>query len=143
MIDSQQLLDDLTRLLATLEGDLRQQVIERPDVRAGLLEDYEAARSVGRTKDTFETWSEEPVTQGAVAWILGTVHVRFLEDNALVDPMLSGVGARHTRAQQEHQHHFQQHPTHSEREYLEYLFGRLHVIDPACLLNTNSVRFRL
>ena len=70
MIDSQQLLGDLTRVLATLEKDLRQQVIERPDVRAGLLEDYGAARKVGRTKDTFETWSEEPITQGALSWLL-------------------------------------------------------------------------
>ena len=125
MIDSRRLLADLTKLLATLEADLRRQVQERDDVRAPLQTDYDAARRVGRTQDTFETWCEEPITQAAVAWLLGTVYVRFLEDNALVDPMLSGTGARYTRAQHEHQHYFQQHPTHSERQYLEYLFARL------------------
>jgi hypothetical protein len=125
MVDSQQLLHDLTRLLSVLEPDLRRQVQEHPDVRARLRADYDAARRVHRTTDSFETWSEEPITQAGVAWILGTVFVRFLEDNALVEPMLSGTGARYTRAQQEHQHFFQQHPTASERDYLESLFRRV------------------
>jgi hypothetical protein len=134
MVDSQRLLADLTRLLAVLEGDLRQQVKDHPDARARLQADYEAARRVRRTYDTFETWSEEPITQAAVAWILGTVFVRFLEDNALVDPMLSGVEARYTRAQHEHQHYFHQHPTHSERDYLEHLFGKLAAIPATAAL---------
>jgi hypothetical protein len=125
MIDSARLLADLTRLLAVLERDLQQQLEERPDVRALLEADYNAARAVGRTRDTFETWCEEPITQAAVAWLLGTVFARFLEDNELVDPMLSGTGARHKRAAQEHQHYFLQHPLHTEREYLLYLFERL------------------
>src|SRR5712692_10527469 len=51
MIDSQQLLDDLTKLLTTLEKDLGQQVNDLPDMRARLAADYEAARKVGRTRD--------------------------------------------------------------------------------------------
>jgi len=134
MIDSQRLLTDLTRLLTTLERDLREQLADRPELHALLQTDYDAARNVGRTQDTFETWSEEPLTQAAVAWILGTVYVRFLEDNGLIDPMLSGTEARHTRAQQEHQHYFQQHPTDSDRHYLESLFGRLAEIPAAAAL---------
>lgn len=125
MVDSGRLLSDLTRLLGDLERDLRRQVEERADVRAGLLADYEAARRVGRTQSAFDSWIEEPITQGAVAWILGTVFARFLEDNGLVEPRLSGTGARYTRAVQEHQHYFQQHPTDSERDYLEHLFAQL------------------
>ena len=134
MIDSSRLLGNLTKLLTTLEEDLHQQVHERSDVRTELQEDYEAARRVGRTQDTFETWSKEPITQASVAWLLGTVYLRFLEDNALVDPMLSGTGACHTRAQHEHQHYFQQHPTNSERHYLEHLFGRLAAIPATAAL---------
>ena len=126
MIDSRRLLDDLTNLLAVLEKDLRAQVQESPDVRATLQADYDAARRVGRTQETFETWSEEPLTQAAVAWILGTVYVRFLEDNGLVEPLLSGnKKERHTRAIHDHQHYFQQHPTASERQFLEHVFGTL------------------
>lgn len=130
MIDSARLLADLTRLLDSLERDLRHQVAEHDDLRAPLKADYDAARQVERTQDTFETWCEEPITQAAVAWILGGVYTRFLEDNGLIEPMLSGLGARHTRAQQEHQHYFQQHPTHSERDYLEHVFGRLEALPP-------------
>lgn len=125
MVDSPQLLSDLTQLLGDFERDLREQLHERADVRAAFMTDYEAARRVGRTQSPFETWIEEPVTQAAVAWILGTVFARFLEDNGLVEPRLSGTGARHTRAVQEHQHYFQEHPTDSDRDYLEDLFTRL------------------
>lgn len=125
MVDSKRLLADLTKLLRVLEADLRSQAAERNDVRAVLKADYEAARTVGRTQSPFETWVEEPLTQAGVAWILGTVFVRFLEDNGLVEPGLSGSGARRTRAMQEHQHYFQQHPTGSDRDYLESLFAGL------------------
>lgn len=128
MVDSKRLLSDLTRLLGEFEADLRQQVEERADIRTSLMADYQAAKRVKRTQDTFETWIEEPLTQAAVAWILGTVFARFLEDNGLVEPRLSGTDARHRRALQEHQHYFQQFPTHSDRDYLEDLFARL-----ACL----------
>ena len=128
MVDSKRLLSDLTRLLGELEADLRQQVDERADVRERLVADYEAAKRVKRTQDSFETWAEDPITQAAVAWILGTVFARFLEDNGLVEPRLSGTEARHRRALQEHQHYFQQFPTNSDRDYLEDLFNRL-----ACL----------
>jgi hypothetical protein len=44
---------------------------------------------------TFEAWRGEYLTQVAAAWILGCVFVRFLEDNALVEPpMIAGPGER-------------------------------------------------
>ena len=59
----------------------------------------------------------------AVAWILGCVFVRFLEDNALVDPpRLSGPVDRRRRALDEHNLYFRAHPTDSDREYLLHVF---------------------
>jgi hypothetical protein len=134
LIDSPRLLDDLTTLLGKLEADLRAQFDAREDVRTRLQEEYDAARRVGRTVVTFEAWAEEPVTQAAVAWILGTVFVRFFEDNGLVEPRLSGVGPRHTRAVQEHQHYFQQRPTYSDRDYLEHVFRAVGELPAAAAL---------
>jgi hypothetical protein len=141
MIDSARLLEDLTKgrpqgppLLTQLEDDLRAQLAARGDVRARLQEEYDAARRVGRTVVTFEAWAEEPVTQAAAAWVLGTVFVRFFEDNGLVDPCLSGVAQRHTRAVREHQHYFQLHPTHSERDYLEHVFRAVGALPAAAAL---------
>ncbi len=134
MIDSPRLLADLTTIVGQLEADLRAQLGAREDVRARLQEEYEAARRVGRTVVTFEAWAEDPVAQAAVAWVLGTVFVRFFEDNGLVEPRLSGVGPRHTRAVQEHQHYFQQHPTHSERDYLEHVFRAVGALPAAAAL---------
>ncbi len=134
MIDSPRLLADLTAIVGQLETDLRTQLDAREDVRARLQEEYDAARRVGRTVVTFEAWAEDPVTQAAVAWVLGTVFIRFFEDNGLVEPRLSGVGPRHTRAVQEHQHYFQQHPTHSERDYLEHVFRAVGALPAAAAL---------
>ena len=98
MVDSKGLLADLTKVLRALEADLRNQLQERDDVRERLVADYQAARQAARTQDTFETWVEEPLTQAAVAWILGTVFQRFLEDNELVEPRLSGSEQAHPGA---------------------------------------------
>lgn len=134
MIDSRRLLADLTKLLGQLEDDLRAQLAAREDVRARLQEEYDAARRVGRTVGSFEAWAEEPTTQAAAAWILGTVFVRFFEDTGLIEPVLSGVGPRHTRALREHQHYFEQHPTHSERDYLEHVFRAVGALPAAAAL---------
>ena len=121
MIDPGRLLADLRRLRAHLESDLRERCEEHPN-----LEDIPAARSTGsavareRTAaDTYNAWREERLTQVAVAWILGCVFVRFLEDNALIDPpRLSGPSERRRRALDEHTLYFRKHPTDTDREYL-------------------------
>ena len=49
--------------------------------------------------------------------------MRFLEDNALVDPpRLSGPGGRRKRALDEHTLYFRAHPTDTDREYLLHVF---------------------
>ena len=59
----------------------------------------------------------------AVAWILGCVFVRFLEDNALVDPpCLSGPGDRRRRALDEHNLYFRVRPKETDHEYLLHVF---------------------
>ena len=123
MIDASRLLADLTRLRADLEDDLRARCGERPDIEASLQQEYRKAVGRERTADTYDAWREERLTQVAVAWILGCVFVRFLEDNALVDPpRLSGPGDRRTRALDEHNLYFRAHPTDTDREYLLHVF---------------------
>ncbi len=62
----------------------------------------------------------------AIAWILGCVFIRFLEDNELIDPpRLSGPGERRQRALDEHTLYFRAHPTESDREYLLHVFGQV------------------
>ena len=123
MIDAGRLLADLARLRADLEDDLRARCRERPDLEASIEQEYRKAVGRERTADTYDAWREERLTQVAVAWILGCVFVRFLEDNALVDPpRLSGPGERRTRALDEHNLYFRAHPTDTDREYLLHVF---------------------
>ncbi|WP_077193675.1 BREX-2 system adenine-specific DNA-methyltransferase PglX [Streptomyces lydicus] len=89
MIDRKALLDDLKQQVKAVETDLARQVKivdEGPRLRA----EYERARKLGRTAATWNSWLDERVTQVAVAWVLGTVFVRFCEDNRLIpEPYLT------------------------------------------------------
>ncbi len=88
-----------------------------------MQDEYRRAFERERTAETYDSWREERLTQVAVAWILGCVFVRFLEDNALVDPpRLSGPGDRRRRALDEHNLYFRAHPTDTDREYLLHVF---------------------
>ena len=123
MIDGRRLLVDLTRLRADLGDDLRDRCADDPELDAFLQGEHRRAITRERTAETYESWREEHLTQVAVAWILGCVFVRFLEDNALVDPpLLSGPGERRKRALDEHNLYFRAHPTDSDREYLLHVF---------------------
>jgi len=136
MIDSKKLLSDLeskktsrTTMVKRLEDDLRKRCDAETEVDAPLKERYEAAKAKKRTALTYKAWRDDELTQIAVAWVLGCVFVRFLEDNELVEtPKLSGPGDRLRRAQDEHELFFQRHPTSTEREFLLEVFeqtGRL------------------
>ena len=123
MIDAGRLLADLTRLRADIEDDLRARCRERPDLETSLQEEHRKASTRERTASTYDSWREEHLTQVAVAWILGCVFVRFLEDNALVDPpCLSGPGDRRRRALDEHNLYFRARPKETDREYLLHVF---------------------
>ncbi|GHJ36008.1 BREX-2 system adenine-specific DNA-methyltransferase PglX [Streptomyces sp. TS71-3] len=84
MIDRAALLDDLKKRLRAVEADLGRQVKAVSEVGVELRTEYDRARELGRTAATWNAWLDERVTQVAVAWVLGTVFVRFCEDNRLV-----------------------------------------------------------
>ncbi len=131
MIDSKKLLTQLeskktsrTTIVMRLEDDLRKRCDENTEVNAPLHERYDQAKSKGRTAMTYKAWREEELTQVAVAWVLGCVFVRFLEDNELVEvPKLSGPGDRLRRARDEHELYFRRQPAdNTERGYLIEVF---------------------
>ncbi len=136
MINSKKLLADLqskktsrSTMVKLLEDDLRKRCDAEPEVDTPLKERYEAAKAQKRTALTYKAWRDDELTQIAVAWVLGCVFVRFMEDNELVEtPKLSGPGERLRRARDEHELFFQRHPTSTEREFLLEVFeesGRL------------------
>ncbi|NEE38444.1 BREX-2 system adenine-specific DNA-methyltransferase PglX [Streptomyces sp. SID7982] len=84
MIDRKSLLSDLQKQVKVAETDLDAQVKAVPEVGARLRGEYDQAKKLGRTAATWNSWLGERVTQVAVAWVLGTVFVRFSEDNRLI-----------------------------------------------------------
>ncbi|MEV0591169.1 BREX-2 system adenine-specific DNA-methyltransferase PglX [Nonomuraea cavernae] len=85
MIDRKAVLDDLKQQVKAVEADLAKQVRALPEVGARLRAEYDQARKLGRTAATWGSWLDERVTQVAAAWVLGTVFVRFCEDNRLIE----------------------------------------------------------
>ena len=128
MLNSKQLLDDLNKQLTSLEKDLleRSDSAEVPQVQEALRAEYERAQAAARTAQSYEEWQSDFATQVAVAWVLGTVFVRFLEDNDLIEsPKLAGTGERLQRARDEHELYFRAHPTQTDRDYLLAVFKEL------------------
>ncbi|MFE3500924.1 BREX-2 system adenine-specific DNA-methyltransferase PglX [Kitasatospora sp. NPDC059160] len=92
MIDRKALLADLIKQVKAVETDLSSQVKAVEEVRVKLRGEYDLARKLGRTAATWNSWLDERITQVAVAWVLGTVFVRFCEDNELIpEPYLTGA----------------------------------------------------
>ena len=85
--------------------------------------EHAQATDADRTAMSLEEWREGEITQAAVAWVLGCVFVRFLEDNGLIDqPLLSGPASARAAALGHRDEYFRAHPQHSDREYLEACF---------------------
>ena len=136
MINRQQLLSDLQKLLQKLEADLleRSMSAEVPEVGTRLKEEHERATKAQRTAQNYEDWRTDAITQAAAAWVLSCVFVRFLEDNRLIDPpKISGPASgssgqsedRLGRARDEHELYFRKHPKQTDREYLLSIFDQL------------------
>lgn len=90
MIDRKALVDDLKQQVKAVETDLARQVKAVAEVGTRLHAEYDMARKLGRTAATWNSWLDERVTQVGVAWVLGTVFVRFCEDNRLIpEPYLT------------------------------------------------------
>jgi len=123
MINRSALIEDLQRLLKKLEVDLRARAEQVADIDGSLQAQHRDAVAAKRTGEPFKEWREEIITQVGVAWILGCVFVRFLEDNAFLDnPLIAGVGENLGRARDQHTAYVHKHPTDSDREYLQHVF---------------------
>ncbi|AGZ44182.1 BREX-2 system adenine-specific DNA-methyltransferase PglX [Actinoplanes friuliensis] len=123
MIDRKLLLSDLQKQVKTLEKDLREQVESVEEVRLRLGGEYDRAFKVGRTSGTWVVWRDERVTQAAVAWVLGTVFVRFCEDNGLLqEPFLAGPGDRLVLAEEAEAQFFRDQPDKTLRDWLSQGF---------------------
>lgn len=130
MINAAALLTDLIRVLKVLEDDLRTRIVELPDLRASLQQEWQTARDANRTAETFESWSDQVITQAGVHWLLSCVFLRFIEDNQLVErPWFSGPSSdRLALARDRHESYFRANPLESDREYFLACFreaGRL------------------
>ena len=124
MIDRQALVSDLRRQLRLLERDLAQRADTVPEMAAALDAEYQAAREAERTAATFSVWRAGELTQAAVAWLLGCVFVRFIEDNRLIDePLISGPHPRDRDAADSQTFYFHDHPTATFRDYLLHCFS--------------------
>ncbi|MCB1601245.1 MAG: BREX-2 system adenine-specific DNA-methyltransferase PglX [Xanthomonadales bacterium] len=121
MIDAKRLLSDLTHQLKKLEDDLRQRIGELPELRETLQREWQSARDANRCAETFESWSEQLITQAGVHWLLSCVFLRFIEDNELVErPWLSGTAGsgRLTLARDRAEAWFRARPLDTDRDYL-------------------------
>ena len=128
MIKRQALLTDLQSLLRVVEADLlaRSEDAELPEVNGWLRAEYDAAKVAGRTAQTFKSWVDDFITQVAAAWVLSCVFVRYLEDNALLDPpriagpahAVGGGQSRLKRARDEYDHWVQGNRGMTDRDYL-------------------------
>jgi hypothetical protein len=126
VIDRKALLDDLKKLVTKLEKDLRNRCEENAEVDARVRIEYEKAKEAKRTAQAYTVWRDEWITQVAVAWVLGVVFVRFIEDNGLIAaPFIAGPGERLQFAKEQRTAFFQQNPTLSDREYLEHVFRQV------------------
>ncbi len=129
--DTAFLVPDLRRLLRQLERDLQEQCKDSA-IDGPIRAEYDDAKKNQRTAQTFDDWRGEYLTEVAAAWILGCVFVRFLEDNALVDPpMLAGPGERMGFARDSRDAYFARNPVHSDRDYLEHVFHEVAAL-PGC-----------
>ena len=126
MIDRRALLADLRRQLKRLEQDLAERSESVQEMKSALEAEYRAARKAERTGDTFRVWCTGALTQAAVAWLLGCVFVRFVEDNGLVDAaLIAGPGERNARAADRQTLYFHGRPTDTDRDYLLDVFAEV------------------
>ncbi|MFI6494577.1 BREX-2 system adenine-specific DNA-methyltransferase PglX [Streptomyces sp. NPDC050564] len=127
MIDRKALLNDLKKQVTAVEADLGRQVKALGEVGARLKAEYNQARKLGRTAATWNAWLDERITQVAVAWVLGTVFVRFCEDNQLIpEPYLTGPdGDRRELAESRYDAYVEADDNPTYRGWLEKAFDEL------------------
>ncbi|MCA1186174.1 MULTISPECIES: BREX-2 system adenine-specific DNA-methyltransferase PglX [unclassified Saccharopolyspora] len=124
-LDLAALVKDLRTQVSALEDDLRARAgAEEFDTK--LRAEYAKAREAERTAAAYQSWLDDRVTQIAAAWVLGTVFVRFCEDNGLIpDPFLAGPEERLGEAEDRHEAHFKQRPQDNDRDWIVTAFRTL------------------
>ncbi len=132
VINRADLLKSLQSLLPHIERDILAFSEANAELSEHLQSEYHAAVEAGRTAEHFVSWREAQITQAAVAWVLTSVFVRFLEDNGLLtEPVLAGPAhdAQGRNALQQAKErmvaYFNENPTFEERHYLLDLFAEL------------------
>ncbi|WP_051572994.1 BREX-2 system adenine-specific DNA-methyltransferase PglX [Streptomyces sp. PRh5] len=117
---------NLRKQVLALEGDLRERSDNVERFRRRLRNAYGQASASSRTSATYGAWRNERITQAAVAWVLGTVFVRFCEDNNLIrQSFLAGPGDRLVQAEERHQAYLAEHPEKNDRDWLLEAFTHL------------------
>ncbi|WSD11348.1 BREX-2 system adenine-specific DNA-methyltransferase PglX [Streptomyces hirsutus] len=113
--------------LAELPEDRAERVRAAEAVAGRLQAEYDQAFNLGRTGATWGAWLDERVTQVAVAWVLGTVFVRFCEDNRLIpEPYLTGPDAeRRDLAEARYRQYVEDDQDPTFRGWLERAFAEL------------------
>ncbi|MGH3750772.1 MAG: BREX-2 system adenine-specific DNA-methyltransferase PglX, partial [Micromonosporaceae bacterium] len=136
MVDHQGLLKDLQRRVRMLEDDLREQVETHSEIGDPLKQEHTRAHKLNRTAATWTQWRDERVTQAAAGWVLGTVFVRFCEDNGLLgQPFLAApTPDRMTLAEEAQAAHFRARPHDTDRDWLLAGFAAMAVAQAGRLL---------
>ncbi|ROO83042.1 hypothetical protein EDD29_0531 [Actinocorallia herbida] len=120
------LVSDLRKQVTALVDDLRATSDTDEALRSRLTTEHQRARTAQRIAVNYTDWREDRLTQIAVAWVLGTVFVRYCEDNELIDqPWISGPGDRLADAEDHHAHYFRENPSHNDRDWLKASFTAL------------------
>ncbi len=131
-ISSKALLGELQKLVKRLLEDLRERSEEVAAVRDELTSAHQAALEAGATAESYTAWREAQLTQVAVAWVLASVFVRYLEDNGYLDaPLLAGSGDARRRVVDRISAYFRANPTHTDREYLQDVYSTVAAL-PGC-----------
>ncbi|PIB05959.1 hypothetical protein B1C81_26975 [Streptomyces sp. HG99] len=129
--DRAALVAGVRKQVRALEMDLHERSEDLDRYRDRLRGMYEDARATGRTAATYGAWRGERITQTAVAWVLGTVFVRFCEDNGLIDRVfIAGPGQRLVEAQEQQDAYLAGHPGSNDQDWLAEAFtylARAHV----------------
>jgi hypothetical protein len=130
MIDIAPMVPDLQKLVKELHADLITRSQERPEVEAKLRALHADRKKQHRSAQSYEAWREEFLTQVAVAWVLGCVFVRYLEDNRFLrDFYLAGPDADGlAQARHNFDTFMHQHPDDAERNYLLGVFGKMQTV---------------
>ena len=134
MIDELRLRESLQRLLKDTESAIRDRLSDEPALEARLRERHGDAVRAQRTEGTakgYNAFADEAITQAAVHWLLGSVFVRFLEDNGWLDERqakvawISGPGERLSIAKGRRTLFLRPDPGLTDRDYLLYVFAEV------------------